>query len=182
MTIKNSNEKDGILDIGYKCDSDEATFTMRICTINNSKLSSCRNAPKDKSLYSYVDKGTLIWVEAGNLEPVIEKDKKSRRSKRSKRKLLTLIVPEYTTGEFQDTVYCKNEPRKFDIMEKLSAKLISVDPELKKDGKEPAVEEEKKEPKIKVSEDKENKADKKETKDNNKKSFQKDKSKNAKKK
>jgi hypothetical protein len=112
LSLKDSDEKDGIMDLAYKCGDDDASFRIRICAIKNSKLGSCKNAPKDKSLYSYVDKGTLIWVEA---------EKKSKQ--------LTLIVPEYTTGEFQDIRYCKNESRTFDLIDKLSARLISKEKE-----------------------------------------------------
>jgi hypothetical protein len=104
-----SDAAKGTLSPRYKCGSDDKSFMVKLCTIKSNKLSSCKNGPKDESLYSYVSDGTLIWVEGA-------KDKNK-----------TLVIAD-DKSEFEEIKYCKDEPRKFDLLEKLSSKLIATDP------------------------------------------------------
>ena len=103
------NQSEGTLTPKYKCAAEDRSFVIRLCTIKDKKLSSCKNAPKDESLYSYVNNGSLIWVEGAK-----DKDK-------------TLILTG-ESNESEEIKYCKGEDKKFDILEKLSSKLIAADP------------------------------------------------------
>ncbi|MEI6080065.1 MAG: hypothetical protein WCQ53_05485, partial [bacterium] len=103
------NQSDGMIAPRYKCGTDEKSFVIRLCTVKEKKLSSCKNGPKDESLYSYVNNGTLIWVEA------------------AKDKAKTLLIAD-ESSEFEEIKYCKGDARKFDLLEKLSSKLIAADP------------------------------------------------------
>ena len=103
------NQTDGIISPRYKCGADEKSFVIRLCTVKEKKLSSCKNGPKDESLYSYVNNGTLIWIEA------------------AKDKTKTLLIAD-ESSESEEIKYCKGDTRKFDLLEKLSSKLIAADP------------------------------------------------------
>ncbi len=103
------NQAEGTLTPKYKCGTEPRTFVIRLCTIKDKKLSSCKNAPKDESLYSSSNHGTLIWIEGAK-----DKDK-------------TLVLTG-ETNESEEIKYCKGEDKKFDILEKLSSKLIAADP------------------------------------------------------
>ncbi|MCX6113418.1 MAG: hypothetical protein NTY22_09120 [Proteobacteria bacterium] len=103
------NQPEGMMLPKYKCGTEERRFVIRLCTIKDKKLSGCKNSPKDESLYSYVNSGTLIWIEGTK-----DKDK-------------TLILTD-ESNESQEIRYCKGETKKFDLLEKLSSKLIAADP------------------------------------------------------
>lgn len=106
------NLSEGTLSPRYKCGTEDKSFIIRLCAIKENKLLNCKNAPTNESLYSYVSNGTLIWIEG-------TKDKNK-----------TLILAA-DTNEYEELKYCKGEPKKFDLLEKLSSKLIAEDPNTK---------------------------------------------------
>ncbi|MEI6093291.1 MAG: hypothetical protein WCQ47_06375 [bacterium] len=108
------NLSEGTLSPKYKCTTEERSFLIRLCAIKENKLLNCKNAPTNESLYSYVSNGTLIWIEGA-------KDKNK-----------TLFLAD-NANEYEEIRYCKEEPRKFNLLEKLSSKLIAEDPSTKLD-------------------------------------------------
>ncbi|MFH1223307.1 MAG: hypothetical protein V1647_03070 [Pseudomonadota bacterium] len=97
---------DGTMTVKYKCGTEDRAFIIKLCTIKNKKPVKCKgDQAKDDTLYSTLDKGTMLWVEKG--------------------KGKTLIVDEMSPDK--DIKFCAGEERVFDILEKLSAALLAVE-------------------------------------------------------
>jgi len=105
---KAADKSKGLIDVKYKCGQEERSFALKICTLKDNNLRNCSKDVKDEDVSTRVPDGTIVWVQKGK-----NKDK-------------SLIVSEESLGD-QNIKLCKDDPRPFDVLEKLSGILIEAD-------------------------------------------------------